>query len=205
MTIVKTLASKPWLGASDTSDEPVAVNAFELPVEKVGLRVFFIVATALFLLFIVGYRMRATFADWQPLQDPLLLWFNTGLLILASIALQWAKQAAASGQGAGVRNGLILGGSLSLAFIVAQLTVWNQLSAAGHYVATNPASSFFFLITAVHGLHILGGLVAWARTLTRIRRGESSEQIRLSVDLCAVYWHYLLVVWLVLFVLLLST
>ncbi|MDP7597071.1 MAG: cytochrome c oxidase subunit 3 [Pseudomonadales bacterium] len=205
MSIVKTLASKPWLGGSDASDEPVLVNAFDLPVEKVGLRVFFIVATALFMLFIVGYRMRMTFADWQPLQDPLLLWFNTGMLILASVALQTAKRAAANEQIARVKQGFYAGGALSLAFIVGQLTVWSQLSADGQFVATNPASSFFYLITAVHGLHIVGGLVAWVRTLSRMRRMESSVQIRLSVDLCAEYWHYLLVVWLVLFILLLST
>lgn len=205
MTVFKTLASKPWLGGSDASGEPAMVNIFDLPVEKVGLRVFFIVATALFLLFIVGYRMRMSFADWQPLQDPLLLWFNTGLLILASVALQSAKRAAADRNLARIKTGLYAGGALSLAFIAGQLTVWGQLVAAGHYVAANPASSFFYLITAVHGVHIVGGLVAWVRTLGRLQRGESFDRVHLSVDLCAVYWHYLLIVWMVLFYLLLST
>lgn len=205
MTVFKTLASKPWLGGSDASGEPAMVNMFDLPVEKVGLRVFFIVATALFLLFIVGYRMRMSFADWQPLQDPLLLWFNTGLLILASVALQSAKRAAAARNLARIKTGLYAGGALSLAFIAGQLTVWSQLVAAGHYVAANPASSFFYLITAVHSIHIVGGLVAWVRTLARLQRGESFDRVHLSVDLCAVYWHYLLIVWMVLFYLLLST
>ena len=77
--------------------------------------------------------------------------------------------------------------------------------AAGFFLASNPANSFFSLITAVHGLHMLGGLVALARTAGKMWRGLSVEKLRLSVELCAIYWHFLLVVWLLLFALLLHT
>ena len=71
--------------------------------------------------------------------------------------------------------------------------------------STNPANGFFYLITGLHGLHLLGGLVAWGRTSDKVWRGFEPAQVRLSVELCAVYWHFLLVVWLVLFALLLLT
>ena len=75
----------------------------------------------------------------------------------------------------------------------------------GYYAAGNPANAFFYLLTGVHGLHLLGGLVVWVRTAARMARGAELDDVRLSVELCTVYWHYLLLVWLVLFGLLLLT
>jgi cytochrome c oxidase subunit 3 len=88
---------------------------------------------------------------------------------------------------------------------VGQLLVWRQLGSLGYFVDTNPSNSFFYLITALHGLHLLGGLVAWFRASLRLWRGAEVAKIRMSVDLCAVYWHFLLLVWLVMFGLLLVT
>ncbi len=78
------------------------------------------------------------------------------------------------------------------------------MATSGIVVAGNPAASFFYLLTALHGLHIVGGLVALARTIRRAATGEDDTAFRLSVDLCATYWHALLLVWLVLFALLLA-
>ena len=104
---------------------------------------------------------------------------------------------------AGVRDALLAGGVLALAFLAGQLLAWRQLDAAGYFLASNPANSFFYLLTAVHGLHVLGGLVALARATAKVWRGRDVDQVRLSVELCAIYWHFLLFVWLVLFALLL--
>ncbi|MCH8835570.1 MAG: cytochrome c oxidase subunit 3, partial [Proteobacteria bacterium] len=93
----------------------------------------------------------------------------------------------------------------AFAFLVGQLVVWQQLAALGYFAATNPAAAFFYLITALHALHLLGGMVVWGRTTAKVWRGVEVEQVRMSVELCAVYWHFLLVVWLVLFGLLLFT
>ena len=93
---------------------------------------------------------------------------------------------------------------LAVAFLVGQLLAWRELVAAGYALASNPANSFFYLLTAVHGLHVLGGLVAWPGDARGWRGSETeTEEVRLSVDLCAIYWHFLLFVWLVLFALLL--
>jgi len=105
----------------------------------------------------------------------------------------------------GVRTGLIAAGVLTCAFLAGQLAVWQQLNDAGYFLATNPANAFFYLLTAVHGVHLVGGLVAWARTAAKVWRGIEVAKVRLSVELCAIYWHFLLGVWLVLFALLLST
>ena len=69
--------------------------------------------------------------------------------------------------------------------------------------SSNPAFAFFYLLTAVHALHLLGGLWVWGRTAAKVRRGAEAREVRLSVELCTVYWHFLLAVWVVLFIVLL--
>ena len=83
--------------------------------------------------------------------------------------------------------------------------MYRELVDLGYYASTNPANAFFYLITALHGLHLLGGLVAWGRTTDKVRRGVEVAKVRLSVELCTTYWHFLLLVWVVLFTLLLFT
>ena len=101
---------------------------------------------------------------------------------------------------------MFAGGVFALAFLAGQLLAWRQLQAAGYYAAGNPANAFFFVLTALHGLHLIGGLVVWGRAVSRLpRHGAAPGTTRLTVELCAVYWHYLLIVWLVLFALLLNT
>ena len=149
--------------------------------------------------------MRMKMGDWRPLHDPDLLWLNTGVLILSSIALQWARVAANREQIDSVRNGLLAGGFFAFAFMGGQLLAWRQLVDAGYYVHSNPANAFFYLITGLHALHVLGGLVAWSMTTIKLLRGTEVARLRLSIELCAVYWHFLLVVWVILFGLMLST
>jgi cytochrome c oxidase subunit 3 len=96
-------------------------------------------------------------------------------------------------------------GVLTFAFLAGQLYVWKQLVDAGYLVSTSAATSFFYLFTAVHGLHVLGGLVAWARASLRAWRGSDPAALRLVVELCATYWHFLLAIWLVLYALFVSS
>ncbi len=169
-----------------------------LPSAKIGLGVFLAVVGSLFALFISAYSMRMTMVDWRALPVPKLLWFNTGVLVTSSIALQWAHMAARRNDTDGVIIGLLAAGASAVIFLVGQLLAWQQLKVAGYFVASNPANSFFYLITAMHGLHLMGGLVALGRTTAKVWRGATTTQVRLSVELCAIYWHFLLLVWLVL-------
>lgn len=139
------------------------------------------------------------------LADPSVLWINTGLLILSSVAMQWAVSSARKGHGDNAKLGMALGGAFAFAFLGGQYMAWLELRAAGFYAVTNPANAFFYLITAMHGLHMLGGLVAWGRSASRLWQGIDVTEVKLGVELCAAYWHFLLVVWLGLFALLLNT
>src|SRR5437667_3294805 len=195
------LGAKPWL------EQGVTVDLREegppsLPAAKIGLGVFLAVVGSLFALFVSAYSMRMNMVDWRALPVPSLLWFNTGVLILSSVALQWAYMAARRNDIDGVIVGLCAGGASGVTFLVGQLVAWQQLRAAGYFLASNPANSFFYLRTALHGLHLIGGLVALGRTTAKVWRGAEMIQVRLSVELCAIYWHFLLLVWVVLLCLL---
>jgi len=191
------LMAKPWLEEGPIDDFP-GTGAMTLPAAKLGLGVFLAVVGALFTLFISAYSMRQNLADWRALPVPKLLWFNTGVLVLSSLALQWAYLAARRNDLEGVIIGLLGGGVSAVIFLIGQLLAWQQLIVAGYFVASNPANSFFYLITAVHGLHLMGGLVALGRTTSKVWRGAKVIEVQLSVELCAIYWHFLLLVWLVL-------
>lgn len=194
---------QPWVAHGSSKDVHAGVLA--RPPAKTALWVFLAVVTSLFALFVSAYAMRMHLGDWSPLPKPRLLWWNTALLGVTSVAMQRAVAAARREDTSGVRTGLIAVGVLTFAFLAGQLAVWQQLNDAGYFLATNPANAFFYLLTAVHGVHLLGGLMAWGKTTAKVWRGIEVAKVRLSVELCAIYWHFLLGVWLVLFALLLST
>ncbi len=199
------LTKRPWLAEQGAIDNREEGSAYGLPSATVGLRLFLVVVTVLFSLLVVAYADRMYFPDWHDFREPWLLWLNTGMLVLSSIAMQWARNNARKGRGDRVTTGLIAGGAYALAFIAGQVLVWYYLVAEGYFASENPAISFFYLITALHGLHLLGGLVVLARTTAKVWNGFDAAKAGMSVALCTVYWHYLLVVWLILFGLLLFT
>jgi len=200
----QTFNTEPWV--SNAADDEVSGTSLDTNAKTIGLTSFLAVATSLFALFISAYTIRMRLAgDWTPLSDPGVLWVNTGLLVLSSIAYHWTRNAAIAGRTERLKPGLVLAGSFALLFLAGQLTAWRELAAAGRTLSGNPANAFFYLLTALHGIHLLGGVWVWARSLVRVFGGASAASVRLSVELCTVYWHYLLLVWLVLFGLLLST
>jgi cytochrome c oxidase subunit 3 len=208
--IVRRLTVKPW-ELQPAGDEHVE-EITRFGTVKAGLWVFLAVVSSLFALFISAYYMRMgghgheLTSDWTPVIEPKTLWLNSALLVAGSVAMQWARANLLRAQPRRAFNAFLLAGVCTLAFLAGQLYAWHQLEDAGFFDPRNPALAFFYLLTAVHGLHLLGGLFVWARTLVRMREREfEAIDARFSLELCAIYWHYLLIVWLVLFALLLST
>ena len=193
----------PWLepGMPVGSEAPEADSPYT---RKVGLIWFLAVVTSVFFLFAMAYLERMKLADWYPLEEPTILWFNSALLIAASVAMQMARRTGVSGVGS-LQLRLLMAGVLVIAFLGGQLLAWSALRSGGYYATTNPANAFFYLLTALHALHLAGGLYVWARTLWRSRRDEETDRVRRSIALCSLYWHYLLLVWLLLFALMLAS
>jgi cytochrome c oxidase subunit 3 len=199
----QTFNTQPWI--SEVADNEVSGSSMDTNSKAVALTVFLAVATSIFALFISAYTIRMEEPDWRPLAEPTLLWTNTIMLILASVAYHWTRNAAVKGLDSRVKPGLTVSGAFTVLFLIGQVVAWQQLNAAGYYLDLNPANAFFYLLTAVHGLHMLGGLWVWARSTMKVWTGADADSVRLSIELCTVYWHFLLLVWIVLFGMLLST
>ena len=199
MSIFHDLTVKPWLTAQGTVELRDKAAA-----RKLALKVFLAIVTVLFMLLVIAYARRMAYEDWRPSPQLGLLWANTFALVLSSVALQWALFSARRGQTDGMRVAFLAGGAFTVVFLVGQILAWRQLGTMVYFDVTNPAIAFFYLITGLHGLHLLGGLVAWGRTFAKVWGGSDVAKIRHSVELCTLYWHYLLGVWLVLFGLLFS-
>jgi cytochrome c oxidase subunit III len=194
------LAAKPWLETGLAGEAvPDAAGASPPRAAKAGLHLFLLVAGSLLAVLISAYLMRMDMEDWRPVPWPRLLWLNTGLLVLSSLALHLAREAARRGEAEAVGIGLQAAGVTAMMFLAGQVLAWRELAEAGYRPSTNPADAFFYLVTAVHGLHVLGGLVALGRTGLGLRRGLGMEALRVRVELCATYWHFLLAVWIILF------
>jgi cytochrome c oxidase subunit 3 len=97
-------------------------------------------------------------------------------------------------------------GFLTFAFLLGQSIVWYQLLKLGYFASTNVANAFFYLLTTIHGLHLLGGLIFWGLATSKLLKGNYKiSNMQRTIELCAIYWHFLFFVWLILFGLMLFT
>ena len=204
-SIFQLLTQKPWDPTQAAIDDHHKGETLSLSKEKLGLRFIMIVSTIFFCLFVITYADRMIYPDWKKMPEPLLLWFNTFILILSSVVFINIQIATKDKNFAKVKNRLLLIGGLALTFLLGQLFVWKQLINLGYFLATNPANAYFYLFTALHGLHLIGGLVYWNITLKKVWIPKEVRVLKTqqTVGLCAIYWHFLLIVWLVLFCLML--
>ncbi|MXQ14287.1 cytochrome c oxidase subunit 3 [Microvirga makkahensis] len=191
------IMTKPWLEQGIAATY-VPTRSNPPAVARTGLRVFLAVVGSLFALFISAYAIRMQMPDWRDVPLPNVLWLNTGMLVLSSIALHEAGKSARRGEEEVLKLGLLAAGATALAFLSGQILAWRQLTADGYLLTSNSANAFFYVLTGAHGLHVIGGLVALGRTIARTWRGVPPERLRVSVGLCATYWHFLLFVWLLL-------
>jgi cytochrome c oxidase subunit III len=136
--------------------------------------------------------------DWRHLSLPRILYFNTIIILASSVALELGRRQVAAYMGrsstAIVHPGRWLYVSLVLGvlFVAGQYVAWLQLRSQGLYLATNPNSSFFYLLTALHALHVFGGLGGLARVISRLNRSVLRKS---TLDATAHYWHFVDVLW----------
>ena len=200
-SIFQILAQKPWDPSQAKIDDMHEGGTINLSKGKLGLRFIMFVSTIFFCLFIVTYSDRMVYPDWQRMPEPWLLWFNTAVLFFSSMVFVNTQIASKNNQFQIVKKRLLLIGFLAFAFLIGQLLVWQQLITNGVYVSTNPSNAYFYVFTALHGLHLLGGLVYLYLTIKKVWISSDIvvAKVKHTVDLCAIYWHFLLAVWVVLF------
>ena len=203
MGLFKQITDKPWERTGIIGGLR-AEGTFSAPPEKVALVFFLVAASIVFSLFGVSYVIRMELPDWIPVSEPSQLWFNTALLVISSFLFQRAKSLISNGKKS-VTSTFASGGVFAILFIAAQMFTWQNLQAQGLFMTSNPANSFYYLLTGLHALHILGGLWVWSKSLLRLLSGAAQEELRLSIELCTVYWHFLLIVWIAVFAVLSNT
>ncbi len=206
LNIFKLLSEKPWEDSQKIIDNRHDGKTLALSKAKLGVRTIMVVSTVIFSLFIVSYSDRMLVHDWRSLSEPWLLWVNTIILIFTSFVFHKTKVLSDKSEFEKAKNYLLLVGFLTFAFITGQLLVWQYYVNLGQYASTNPANAFFYLFTALHGLHVLGGLFFWGRATTKLfTKNYNVLKIKQAIELCAIYWHFLLIVWFILFGLMLAT
>lgn len=154
-----------------------------------------------------AYIVRAgTGNDWRPIAMPRLLWASTAIIVASSFTISIARRALKSKDHAAYKRWLLFTVCLGLGFLATQLLAWRQLVAQQVYVATNPHSSFFYLLTAVHGVHLLGGIFGLDYLLLRSWRKADNAKVAVKQEAVAgavaLYWHFMDGLWIFLFLLL---
>lgn len=205
MGFYKQVTSKPWeYQAPGPGSGPE--TAFGSESEKIALTLFLIVVSVIFSLLTVTYYLRMDLGDWVPLSDPSMLWLNTGLLVVSSVLFQYARTKSQTEENLpSIKLAFFVGGVCAVLFVGGQLLVWQQLDNNGLGVGSNPSSAFFYLLTGMHGVHLIGGLWVWSKTTFRLFSSAEVKNARLSIELCTTYWHFLLVLWVLLFAILANT
>src|SRR3989441_13115682 len=134
---------------------------------------------------------RGVSSDWVSTPLPRILYLNTLILLASSLTLELSRRSLRAGRGDRFSGGLYATLGLGLAFVAGQLTAWRELATRGVYLVSNPSSSFFYLLTATHGVHLLGGMAALFY-LVFSAGGNGLEPQTLAVgEGTAIYWHVL--------------
>lgn len=174
---------------------------------RVTLWVLIAAIMMMFASLVAAYIMLWSADSWRPVAIPSLLWLSTGLIITSSLTFERARRSLKRGDDDVYSRWLLLTLLLGLGFLTSQLFAWRQLVKQGIYMTTNPHSSFFYLLTGAHGLHLLGGILALNFLLlrTRYRRSDASAEAKRQAAASAVsiYWHFMDGLWVFLFLLLL--
>jgi len=186
-------------GDPDRGGDGASRSAFA-DTARVGLWAFMGTVSMLFIGFTSAFLLRRASPDWQPLQAPSLLYASSAALVLSSLTLAIARRRLLGWDLVGSERWTLATGLLGAGFVAAQLGAWRQLARQGVFLATNPSSSFFYVLTGLHIIHLLGGLAWFSVVALRLRRmafapGED------GLGLFATYWHFLGGLWLYLLVL----
>ena len=197
-----TLLQKPWESERAVIDDAHEGKTFDISVQKSAVLIIFGIATVLFSLIFTSYLYTLPPGqDTQYLLRPNLLWINTLTLFFVTYFFNKVTNDLKKKDTSKVKRNLLIIGGLTYLFLFGQIIFWFQLLKSGNYVSTNSYFANFYVFTALHGLHLLGGLLFWGKVSSRVLKLEQNKILEEEKNISALslYWTYLLIVWLMFF------
>ena len=194
-----TLLQKPWEKDQMVLDTSHTGKTFDISSQKSAVIIIFGIATVLFSLIFTAYIYSIPPGqDTMYLLKPNLLWANTLILFFVAYFFSRITKDIEKKETSKIKKNLIIVGGLSYIFLFGQLIFWTQLMKSGNYVTTNTYFSSFYIFTAIHGLHLLGGLFFWGKVSSRVLKLEKNKILDEEKNISALswYWTFLLIVWL---------
>ena len=194
-----TLLQKPWEKDQMVLDTSHTGKTFDISSQKSAVIIIFGIATVLFSLIFTAYIYSIPPGqDTMYLLKPNLLWANTLILFFVTYFFSRITKDIEKKETSKIKKNLIIVGGLSYIFLFGQLIFWTQLMKSGNYVTTNTYFSSFYIFTAIHGLHLLGGLFFWGKVSSRVLKLEQNKILDEEKNISALswYWTFLLIVWL---------
>jgi cytochrome c oxidase subunit 3 len=195
-----------WRNLVPADGDARLVQEYSPPPSSTGIWVVLFAITMMFAAFTSALFVRkGSSLDWRHFTLPSILYFNTVMLFASSVTLELSRRRVAASVGSlrtqaeAAGRWLYVTLSLGLLFVAGQYIAWLQLRSEGLFLSTNPSSSFFYVLTAAHALHVLGGLAGLIYVIDKLRK---SVLRRSTLDAAARYWHFMDVLWLYLLLLL---
>ena len=200
--LFSTLAEKPWEEKQAIIDTTHSGRTFDISNQMSAVIIIFGVSTTLFSLIFTGYLYSL-----PPEQDTTfilktnLLWINTLVLILVTFFFNKISSDLKKKFTEKIKKNLIYVGGLSYLFLFLQLALWYQLMRSGNFVSTNTYFSSFYFFTALHGVHLLGGLFFWGKVSSRIFKMKEVDYNKeeKNINALSLYWFFLFIIWFVFF------
>ena len=200
--LFSTLAEKPWEEKQSIADNTHSGRTFDISNQMSAVIIIFGVSTTLFSLIFTGYLYSL-----PPEQDTTLIlkanlvWINTLVLILVTFFFNKISSDLKKNITEKIKKNLIYVGGVSYLFLFLQLVLWYQLMKSGNFVSTNTYFSSFYFFTALHGIHLLGGLFFWGKVSSRIFKMKEVDykNEEKNINALSLYWFFLFVVWFVFF------
>ena len=197
-----TLIQKPWEKEQSAIDSLHEGKTFNISLQKSAVIIIFGVATVLFSLIFTGYLYTLPpEQDTRYLLKPNLLWINTVILFFVTYFFVKITKDLEKKETLRIKKNLIFVGALSYLFLFGQVIFWFQLMKSGNYASTNSYFSSFYFFTALHGMHLLGGLFFWGKVSSRVLKLKHDHILyeEKNISALSLYWTYLLVVWIAFF------
>ncbi|MGH9395977.1 MAG: cytochrome c oxidase subunit 3 [Terriglobia bacterium] len=176
-------------GGTGGGPVPVDVSVTGIWIAIIAIVMFFAALTSVWVI------RKGISREWIPTALPGVIYLDSVVLLISSLTLEFARGSLTAGLPRRFLAWLYITLGLGIAFIAGQLVAWRELVHHGVYLATDPSSSFFYLLTAAHGLHLLGGVIALliaAIQGPKIARGLRSRKL---LDVTAIYWHFMYALW----------